>query len=77
MPGVRHVPRALREGELMVCPDCGMSTWKAGFGCLLPICANYGVLTTAEPEANDDNNLRTWREETDKDAHGNPTSDED
>ena len=52
----------------MVCPDCGMTTWKEDFGCVLPGCENYGVL-----EANDDNNLRTWREETNKDAHGNVT----
>lgn len=28
----------------IVCPDCGMSTWKEGFGCTLPGCENYGVL---------------------------------
>lgn len=28
----------------IVCPDCGMSTWKEGFGCTLPGCENYAVL---------------------------------
>lgn len=55
----------------IVCPDCGMSTWLEDFGCALPGCENYGVL-----EANDDSNLRTWREETDKDAYGNTASTE-
>jgi hypothetical protein len=31
----------------VVCPDCGMSTWKEGFGCMLPGCANHGVLDPA------------------------------
>lgn len=30
--------------QRIVCPDCGMSTWKDGFGCTLPGCENYGVL---------------------------------
>lgn len=34
----------------MVCPDCGMTTWDAGFGCRLPGCENYGVLADDEQD---------------------------
>lgn len=33
----------------IVCPDCGMSTWKEEFGCMLTGCENYGVLQEQEP----------------------------
>jgi hypothetical protein len=37
----------------VVCPDCGMSTWKEGFGCVLPGCANHGVLTVPAEARNE------------------------
>lgn len=35
----------------MVCPDCGMTTWDKDFGCRLPGCENYGVLTDEQGES--------------------------
>lgn len=29
---------------MIICPNCGMSTWKDKFGCTLPGCENYEVL---------------------------------
>ena len=29
---------------MIVCPQCGMSTWIDGEGCALPGCANHEVL---------------------------------
>jgi len=36
--------------QRVVCPDCGQSTWREGFGCALPGCDNHAVLVgKAEP----------------------------
>lgn len=35
---------------MIVCPDCGMSTWIDDEGCALPGCANFEVLKREVPQ---------------------------
>lgn len=58
---VRRQARERKEKQ-MVCPDCGMTTWKDGFGCVLPGCENYGVLTTAGGEKDADSDTAPTQE---------------